>query len=102
MAVMLGSMFQFGGVNLIVSYIFPFLEQTKLSLNMGSVLYGLAGLIGSIISPFLMNLRVMNVRRGFILGFTFVSFCFAVLTVALRCNLDAMTLATIMLYQIVM
>mmetsp|Transcript_23132 Transcript_23132/g.30823 ORF Transcript_23132/g.30823 Transcript_23132/m.30823 type:complete len:170 (+) Transcript_23132:730-1239(+) len=77
-------MFQFGGVNLIVSYIFPFLEQTKLSLNLGSILYGLAGLLGAIISPFLINWRHMGVRRGFILGFTFVTICFGILAAAVR------------------
>ena len=43
----------------------------------------------------------MGVRRGFILGFSFVSISLAALSASIHWDLDAMTLATIMLYQMV-
>ena len=85
-----------------MSYIFPFLAQTDLSINLGSILYGLAGMLGAIISPFFIGMSCVGIRRGFIVGFALVSVCFGVLAFAESQDLDGVTLAIIMVYQVVM
>ena len=59
-------------------------------------------MLGAIISPFLIGMSCMGIRRGFILGFALVTICFGVLAFAEGQDLDSVTLATIMVYQVVM
>lgn len=100
--VALACMSQLDGLNLIVSYLFPFFDEINIDPNFGSLMYGLACVVGAVISPFILNLSFMNVRRGFIVGNALLCISMACLCLSIHIDSQGATLASILIFAIVL
>ena len=89
------------GLNLLVGYIFSFFAEIDLNANFGSILYAIAGLAGSLLSPFLLRLSFFDSRKGFIWGSILLAFSMAALSACIHFEKEYMTFAMIMIFQIV-
>ena len=94
--------FQFSAINLISSYIFPFFDEININATNGSVLYGAAGLLAALASPFLFGLvTCLTVRRGFIMAFALLTVDFLALIASIHFNSNAGSLATILIFAVI-
>ena len=80
---------------------FPLFVQVGVKPNMGSILFSLSGLIGCLISPFLLKLSCMNSQKWFILGSLILALSLGVIALSIQWELDNLTLAMIMLYNFI-
>jgi len=101
-AIVLAVIQQLTGVNTIVSYLFPFFETIGMNSNLGSILYGIAALLGSVSSVFFYSLSFINDRRGYIIGNILLSVTMVCLALAIRFESDNATLASIFINQFIL
>ena len=72
-------MSQISGINLMTCYMFAIFDLVSVPPAMGSILFAVVGLLGSLLSPFVLRLKSVGVRGGFIMGNFLMFMCLALL-----------------------